>query len=107
MLAQLKNLFRQKTTGGTSNNKKNQHQQHHRRGPRYRHDNKVKVIDYTSNLQPMSSLKKKPTVSEEEQERIKTAERAQRLIEQEKQRKAQLPMYVGLERYEILKKLGE
>ncbi|KAI8146413.1 kinase-like domain-containing protein [Fennellomyces sp. T-0311] len=42
-----------------------------------------------------------------DEERKRAAEMAAKLIEEERQRKVRLPTYPGLERYEIIKKLGD
>ncbi|KAG2221413.1 hypothetical protein INT45_012664 [Circinella minor] len=42
-----------------------------------------------------------------DEERQRAAEMAAKLIEEERQRKVRLPTYPGLERYEIIKKLGD
>ena len=54
---------------------------------------------------PPSTIDINYAVGDEERERA--SEIAAKLIEEERRRKGRLPTYPGLERYEIIKKLGE
>lgn len=73
-----------------------------RRQPPQQHQPEPKIID-----QSMPSSQTQATSAAEAEERQAAAEIAAKWIEEERQRKARLPRYAGLERYEIIKKLGE